>query len=203
MSRVTQQRYSTAPGVSRRGETRGDGALTAVDDIAMGMQPARPFCFGVIGTTAAVVVQSLGGWICDKVWEGCNVRVFVVRHGDARALQILGVRKLYEYRPDEFLHQLPSLDGLAVTAELVDGDAEVAHVLRTILNLNRLRLTVWGQDAPTLLDTDWQPGEYRPSIAARAFKAHAVTAAGQLPTTTSCESFRRVSGVGRPAYSRD
>jgi hypothetical protein len=202
MRRVAQPRYSTASGVSRRGETRGDGALTALDDIPMGMRPARPFCFGVIGTTAAVVVQSLGGWICDKVWEGCNVRVSVVRHGDARALQILGVKRLYKYRPDELMQHLPSLDGLAVTAELVDGDAGVAQVLRTILNLNRLRPTVWGQDAPTLLDTDWQPGEYRPSIAAQAFKAHAVMAAGQLPTTTSSESFRCASGVGRPPLSR-
>lgn len=201
MSRVTQQPYSTAPGISRRGETRRDG-LTALDDMPMGMWPARPFCFGVIGTTAAVVVQSLGGWICDKVWEGCSVRVSVQRQGDATALRILGVGRLYSYRPDELMHQLPSLDGLAVTAELVDGDAEMAQVLRTILDLNHFGLTVWGQDAPALLHADWQPGEYRPSNAARAFKAHAVTAVGQLPTTSSCESFRCASGRGRPTFSR-
>lgn len=109
----------------------------------------------VIGLDVADVVCSAGGWLCDRVLAGWDVRVTLTDDGDPRPLRILGLG-CGERRSEPV--------ALAVAGTLS------GHALR----LGHAEVTVWGADRLTGL----QPVRHVVSAAARAFKAHALVAAG-------------------------
>lgn len=133
----------------------------------------------VVASTAAAVVSGLGGWLFDRRMAGWSVGVALTERGDDRALEILGVKVV-------------ELSGVWGS---VRGDAE--HVAMTVIATDRFEsdgavrsrgldalragssdVAFWGLDCPRPLSGQFHPTRYRPSAAARAFKAHALAAAG-------------------------
>lgn len=184
---VRRSRLDRLPGRS------AESTPIALDWIRMSAQPApstvsfvRPrsetvLCYelNVVASTAAAVVSGLGGWLFDRRMAGWSVGVALTERGDDRALEILGVKVV-------------ELSGVWGS---VRGDAE--HVAMTVIATDRFEsdgavrsrgldalragssdVAFWGLDCPRPLSGQFHPTRYRPSAAARAFKAHALAAAG-------------------------
>jgi hypothetical protein len=61
----------------------------------------------VVASTTADVVQSAGGWLCDRARAGWDVKVLVADGGDPRPLMILGATALD--LDDRFLSMVSSI----------------------------------------------------------------------------------------------
>ena len=148
----------------------------------------------VVGTSVADVVQNAGGWLFDRAVAGWDVTVMVPRAEDTRPLQILGAEML----------DLESVlagggrgrrpQALAVAANICEVDSRARSGLLKALGHGGIEVVVWGEGWPLGSDHGVDPVLHRLSLAAQAFKAHAL-AAGAVPTSGvgSTELFR--SGV--------
>ncbi|OHV06748.1 hypothetical protein [Mycobacterium talmoniae] len=130
----------------------------------------------VVASSVVEVVGAAGGWLYDRRAAGWQVNVFLPGTADRRPLQILGVGSWA--LDDAFASGPVSGRALAVSAALVAGDARIRDMVRAALNNTRASVTLWGDDWPVPVDRTMQPAHHRLSAAARAFKQHALTAAG-------------------------
>ncbi|MEZ0365571.1 hypothetical protein ACAG26_17955 [Mycobacterium sp. pUA109] len=130
----------------------------------------------VVASSVVDVVGAAAGWLYDRRAAGWQVNVFVPGSADRRALQILGVRC---WALDDAFGSGPvSGRALAVSADLVTGDARLGDTVRAALNNTRTSVTLWGDAWPLPVDRTVRPAHHRLSAAARAFKKHALAAAG-------------------------
>ena len=131
----------------------------------------------MVAPTTVRVVQFAGGWLFDRVMAGCDVTVHVTDHADARPLQILGARVVDLARTLESRWHVPFPPTLAVDADLLTADPRVRLLLREAAGLTQTEVRLWGGAWPA--DLDGQPSAlcHRLSLAARAFKGHALAAA--------------------------
>ena len=132
----------------------------------------------VIASTTEDVLQSAGGWLCDRARAGWDVNVLVADGGDPRPLAILGAtaRDL----DDAFLSMVTSasrVGALAVSADLLAADARVREEILRALKRGLTEVIVWGRQWPAELGGQADPVQHRVSPAARAFKSHALVAA--------------------------
>ncbi|MCX2930798.1 hypothetical protein ORI20_10950 [Mycobacterium sp. CVI_P3] len=141
----------------------------------------------VVGTHAADVVGSAGGWLFDRVMAGWDVRVAVTEPGDGAALQILGVQAVSLAAVFDRNVQAPA--ALAVAGAACSADDRVRDALAASVRSARTEVTMWGEVwVPTL----GRPGDevrHELSAAARVFKAQARFAAGLDPAVTAFEVF--------------
>ena len=129
----------------------------------------------VIGSDVGDVVRSVGGWLFDRVLAGWQVNVLLPFSGDARALQILGVRTL---DIESELGLAVSSVGLAVGANAFAVDPRIRDTVLKALDRSLTEVTVWGQDWPLNVGRATTPVHHLLSTAARVFKGHALAAAG-------------------------
>lgn len=141
----------------------------------------------------ADAVSAAGGLIFDRVGAGWDVQVFLAERTDGRALHILGVdaRDL----SDGITSAAEWPDAIVVAADLYLYEVRVRRYVGTASRQHGSEITVWGGDWPATLNSGIGPVEHRLSLAANAFKRHAMEAAGLAPLPTHTESFR--SGKGR------
>jgi hypothetical protein len=138
------------------------------------------------------VVGAAGGWLFDRVWAGCDVTALIADGDDDRALRIVGATTFdLEAALTSEVHAVEP-DALVVAAELYRGDARVRHVVLDTIALGMTNVLMWGEAWPTELDGVLRPTQHRLSLAAQAFKAHALTAAGRPGATESSERFREL-----------
>jgi hypothetical protein len=144
----------------------------------------------LIAPTAARVVHVAGGWIFDLVATGWDVAVHVIEAGDTRPLLILGTDPLELDRSSPLLGRLAGPHILAVDARLYESDAWVRQRAQEAAGrLGEVRL--WGE--PENPDGATHLVIHQLSLAARAFKAQAVAAAGgRADALDSTEMFRRL-----------
>jgi hypothetical protein len=152
----------------------------------------------VIASDIADVVRSAGGWLCDRAMAGWDVNVLVADHFDARPLHTLGVRTLpeTEFESIEFesIDKRPPTQALAVAADMFSSHAWVRQNVSVALERGRTEVILWGDTRPAELGHRVRLVEHRLSLAARAFKARALEAAGAPPDWAGrTENFR--SGV--------
>jgi hypothetical protein len=158
----------------------------------------------VAGLSTADVVQSAGGWLCDRARAGWDVKVFVTDPCDQLSLTILGATTL---RLDgDFCSVIRgmSLGGaLAVSAHLLSSDSRVRSGVVNVLKRGLTDVTVWGTQWPAELGRQADPVQHRVSSAAGAFKMHALVAADlSADGVTATEPLFRIgSGSFRPLYS--
>ena len=162
----------------------------------------------VVASTTADVVQSAGGWLCDRARAGWDVNVLVADGGDPRPLMILGATALD--LDDRFLPMVSSIArrashgaALAVSADLVGADTHVRDEILRALKHGLTEVTVWGRPWPAELGRQADAVQHQVSSAAWAFKLHAlVTADVSTDSITPTETLFRVgTGSFRPLYS--
>jgi hypothetical protein len=132
----------------------------------------------VVGSTPADVVRSTGGWLYDRVKAGWEVNVLVPELGDTRPLRILGVHAA------ELGSQIASRGtgyvacGLAVSAEVFASDVRIQQELLKALDRRMTEVTLWHDGWPLAIGHRTTTVQHVLSGAARAFKRHALAAAG-------------------------
>ncbi len=130
----------------------------------------------VVASGVADVVASTGGWLCDRRLAGWRVNVLLADRTGERALSILGA-DVFDLSGDlEAITGDP--DRAATLAVAVDVYATDRRVRRFVSTSDRRRAEValWGDTGA--LRQNLSAVSYRPSVAARAFKAQAMIAAG-------------------------
>jgi hypothetical protein len=136
------------------------------------------------------VVRAAGGWLFDRAWAGCDVTALISDHDDDRPLRIVGATTFdLETALTSEVHTVEP-DVLLVAADLYQSDARVRHGVLDTIALGMTNVLMWGQAWPTELDGLMSPAQHRLSVAARAFKAQALTAAGCPCAAGPSETFR-------------
>lgn len=158
----------------------------------------------VTARDVADVVRNAGGWLYDRATAGWDVMVVVTGDCDDTPLRILGVRTERsnadddDTAPPRALALAASTDAMADCAPLRD---DVLYALKRGLAEVTLWGDVGGQDrsdpvshfGSTGLERGVESVEHELSAAARAFKAHALRAAGVDEPVGPVETFRRRS----------
>lgn len=156
----------------------------------------------VIAASVGDVVQSAGGWLFDRAMAGWDVTLHIVEQSDSRPLQILGIDA---NSLDETLGSpaaWPAGHSVAVAADVFTTHARVRKNAARALERGLTEVTLWGDNWPPELNRRAEAVQHRLSAAARAFKAHAMTAAG-IPSDSIAptETFR--SSRRHPPYEPD
>lgn len=143
--------------------------ITAPDKVDEEAKEAERHQLTVVAASVADLVAASGGWIYDRASAGWTVNV-LVDTDDVRALTILGATPISALDPS-------AGGALAVSADLLRSDAELRDKVLTLWKSAATEVTVWGQSWPDELGRRIDPQQHRLSVAARAFKAHALAAA--------------------------
>jgi len=152
---------------------------------------AKPCRLVVLAVDAADAVSAAGGLIFDSVRTGWIVDIYLEAPGDERALHILGANGVG--LPEMFEYEPAGLDAVFLSAVMHDRHRSVQRLVATSLRRHVTTVGVWGG---TVTGLDAKAGsEHRLSTAARAFKPHAMNAAGLPPFASDIESFD--GGQGR------
>jgi hypothetical protein len=162
-------------------------SFSADDETAAGIGPIERLTAGagrilryqlsVIASTTEDVLQSAGGWLCDRARAGWDVNVLVGDGGDPQPLAILGATALD--LDENFISTVRSasrVGALAVSADLLAADARVREEILRALKRGLTEVIVWGRQWPAELGGQADPVQHRVSPAARAFKSHALVA---------------------------
>ena len=159
-------------------------AADRTDDAAQ-TGPARHFDgaavkyrLDVAGASPADVVRSAGGWLYDRVRAGWEVHALLPQQSDTRPLQILGI-----YVCDLDSHIRPgstgcAARGLAVSADMFASDERIRQEVLKALDRWMTEVTLWDDRWPLAIGHRTSAVQHVLSGAARAFKRHALTAAG-------------------------
>jgi hypothetical protein len=149
-----------------------------------------------IAPSAAEVVWFAGGWLFDQVMAGWDVTVITDEHGDSRPLRILGVRA----RDLDTLLAAPlagpCLRVIALRTDLYEADERVRRLVQTVVAGGRADIRLWGSRWPADFCAPSTSVSHQLSLAAMAFKAHALAAA-DVPVSAGAaaeeELFQRCS----------
>jgi hypothetical protein len=144
----------------------------------------------VVAASPADVVCAVGGWLYDRVRAGWEVEVLLPQKCDTRPLQILGMRAT-----DIDSHTPPTSSGcatrgLAVSAEMFASDQRIRNAVLQALDRRMTEVTLWHDDWPLSVGHRTTTVQHVLSAAARAFKRHALTAAGVSETVGPTEMLR-------------
>lgn len=136
------------------------------------------------------VVRQAGGWLYDRAMAGWDVTVLVEGHCDVTPLRILGVRT---ERPaaDEDPAAPPRSRALAVSASVMASNPHLHDEVLRELKRGYAEVTIWGDLGASGLERRVEPADHTLSAAARAFKGHALRAAGCDDAPCAVESFLR------------
>ncbi|OBI80957.1 hypothetical protein A5663_17145 [Mycobacterium sp. E740] len=152
----------------------------------------------VLAASAAEVVGQAGGWLFDRARAGWDVNVRVESCGDLRALAILGADTLDD-SVETILCNPPRGGALAVSATLLRDDPSLRAQVSDVAKSCSVELLAWGEDWPVELGRRVEVVPHQLSVAARAFKARALGAAGLEPGVGPTEIlFELTADVLRP-----
>lgn len=133
--------------------------------------------FVVLSSNVPDVVRWAGGWLFDRSLAGCQVTAHLDDLHDDRALRILGIAA--GDLSDALASQLCDVgDVLVVSADLYGADAHVRERMLEAMEVGTANVIMWGSRWPAELEGLTSSVHHRLSIAARAFKAQALLAAG-------------------------
>lgn len=178
---------------------------TAVDGRVVLPQPrisprirgrATPHRMLVVGASSADAVAGVGGLICDAVRAGLQVEVNLETVGDMRALRVLGVDA--RTIPHHFDFESGWPDAVVFAAAVHERNPGVRRLIADAARRRRAQIAFWGNGVPVNVPADLNFGiDHQLSVAAQAFKHHAMKAAGLAQRVASTETIR--STQRRPA----
>jgi hypothetical protein len=156
----------------------------------------------VVSASTADVVRYIGGWLFDQVMAGRDVAVLTADPGDPRPLRILGARAYHlEAVLADTCLSLWSRD-VAVQRDLYEADARVRRLARETLDTSRTDVLLWGAAWPQDPSAAVGMKRYRASVAARAFRIHALAAAESPGPDDGDELFWQVKAGPRARVRR-
>lgn len=201
---MADDRIHTVDFDSRRLGGTGLGRVHRLPDFepAPRPRPAR-YRLDVVAADVVDVIEHAGGWLFDRAVAGWEVTVLVVDRCDARPLRILGAEML-ELEPVLAARgggRLPQ--ALAVAANLCTHDPRTRRGLLNALGHKATEVVLWGGGWPPGPARDATPVLHTLSIAARAFKAHALAAAGTPTAGGATETFLRAGLPTGPSPGAD
>ncbi len=138
----------------------------------------------VVGVSAVDVVEAAGGWLYDRVMAGWEVTVLLSQGcdirdtRDTRPLRILGVDALDLNSELASTAMDPANQSLAVSAEVFRTDVGVRKKVLQALDDRSTEVALWGDGWPLRVNRGVTRVQHVLSAAARAFKGHALAAAG-------------------------
>jgi hypothetical protein len=144
----------------------------------------------VVAASPADAVCSVGGWLYDRVRAGWEVNVLLPQQCDTRPLQILGTQA------SDLDSHLSAASigsparGLAVSAEMFASDTRIRQEVLTALDRWLTEVTLWHDGWPLAVGHRTITVQHVLSDAARAFKRHALAAAGMADTVSPTETLR-------------
>jgi hypothetical protein len=190
--------------MATRSLTADDKTAGPIDGAAAGAARMLRYQLNVVASTTAEVVESAGGWLCDRARAGWDVNVLVAGGGDPRPLTILGATSLDLDESLLVMVQRASRgEAMAISADLLGADKRVRSEVLRVLKCGLADVTVWGTRWPAELGRQADSVQHRVSTAARAFKSHALVAADvSANSVTPTEMLFRIrTGSFRPLYS--
>jgi hypothetical protein len=129
-----------------------------------------------IAPSVVDAVRFTGGWLFDQVMAGWDVNVLTTDNTDPRPMRIFGAHAVdLEYALARVIHG-PCLQAIAVSADLYDADDRVRRMVQT-LGEGPADIRFWSDRWPESVGGRADPVRHRLSVAARAFKAQALSAA--------------------------
>lgn len=131
----------------------------------------------VVARDVGELVDSAGGWMCDRTLAGWDVSVALSEPHDLRPLQILGVTTLLTHQRFASTNDGRATAAIAVAPGIFQNDGHIRDVVLQALAEPAIEVAFWGPSVPGDLHGQLTRRQYRLSDAARAFKAHALTAA--------------------------
>lgn len=133
----------------------------------------------VVAPGMADVVRFAGGWLFDVVMAGWEALVLTADGVDARPLRILGARPLDLEADLTTSVRVPGPNAIAADAGLCESDERVRQVVLSAVDSGAVEVRIWGDHWPACLDDEVGiPRQHKLSVAAQAFKAQAMAAAG-------------------------
>jgi hypothetical protein len=144
----------------------------------------------VVGASPADVVRSVGGWLYDRVRAGWEVNVLLPEQSDTRPLQILGVQASNLDSQISPASTGCAARGLAVSAEMFASDLRIRQEVLKALDRWMTEVTLWHDGWPLAVGHRTTTVQHVLSGAARAFKRHALTAAGTSDPIGPTETLR-------------
>ncbi|MET8653062.1 hypothetical protein AB0I48_23325 [Nocardia aurea] len=157
----------------------------------------------VVAPSAVDVIRHAGGWLFDRTTAGWEVTVLVTDHSDVRPLRILGATVLdLEQSLATSVHDTWP-NAVAVASETYMSDSRVREGVLDCFDRGLMEVAMWGDVIPPELEHRAGTAHHRVSVAARAFKACALNAAGHpAESVESTEAFR-VGEIPPPIYRSD
>jgi hypothetical protein len=144
----------------------------------------------VVASSPADVVCSIGGWLYDRVRAGWEVTVLLPQQCDTRPLQILGMQAADLDSQISPASTGCAARGLAVSADMFASDIRVRQGVFDALDHWMTEVTLWHDGWPLAVGHRTTTVQHVLSAAARAFKRHALTAAGSTDTVGPTETLR-------------
>ena len=144
----------------------------------------------VTACDVADVVRNAGGWLYDRARAGWDVTVLVTGDCDVTPLRILGVRTERADADDDATAP-PRALALAASADAMVDSAPLRDDVLRALKRGLTEVTLWGESGAGGLERGVESVDHVLSAAARAFKSHALRAAGVDEPVGTVETFRR------------
>lgn len=138
--------------------------------------PVKHHQLTFLAASLSDVVGLAGGWLFDRGRAGWDVNVRVEGCRDVRPLEILGATAVDE-SAETILGDVPRNCALAVSTKLLREDPHVRARVFDLAKRGDAEVVAWGEEWPVELGGRIDAIEHRLSMAARAFKAHALAAA--------------------------
>lgn len=155
----------------------------------------------VVATNATDVAASIGGWLYDRVRAGWDVHVLLAQQCDHRPLHILGMQAV-ELDPHILSASTEcAARGLAVSADMFASDARIRQEVLEALDRWMTEVTLWHDDWPLNVGHRTTTVQHVLSAAARAFKRHALEAAGIVGAVAPTETLRSDMKASLPVDS--
>ncbi|MED5812117.1 hypothetical protein VST63_07050 [Mycolicibacterium sp. 050232] len=138
---------------------------------------ATPHRLVVFANSSADAAVFAGGLIFDRVGAGWDVKVYLTSGTpkDERTLRILGI---HGRMPSAHFDSSEWPDLLLTGADVYSTHPDIRRTFTAASRRQHTEVAMWGGDWPVELDPGVGAVEHRLSIAARAFKVHAVASAG-------------------------
>jgi hypothetical protein len=143
----------------------------------------------VVSPNLLDTVRFAGGLIFDKATAGWDVLVLLSNCYDVRPIQILGA-DVADASDDQLLESLRHPTALLAATSL-HAEEQIWPLVRAALSDDRTEVGFWDVESPTPSHRPATVTRHQLSLAARAFKSHALAAAGFIAEPVeSVEVFR-------------
>jgi hypothetical protein len=164
--------------------------VDAPDNAERRDDPVLNYRLRVVACDTGEVVRLIGGWLYDRAAAGWDVSVLAPQHTDTRPLQILGARVGELATVLAAPLSVSDRHGLAVSREIFAADARVREMVLTALACRRTEVTLIDDGWPLAIGHRTTAVLHVLSAAARAFKGHALAAAGLSSIVEPTETLR-------------